>query len=209
MHQRHKVNRTRRKAIMAVLGLMLGGGGLVAVNAITNASSANQAGAGVVRPGVAERLPGVPDGARGEVHRNPALMRLQEETPRPRCHRRRTGPRALARHRALWRPTGQRRWGVSSSPSNVRARGALRDCRVSPGLAGRHMEPVGGRPLLGECAGGACDPEASRSPLSVWVGMPAGSRAGGEVVGLLRCGRTNLLPLTRKCATGLFVATME
>ncbi|MFD4141670.1 DUF1996 domain-containing protein [Streptomyces sp. NPDC058572] len=76
MNQRHKVNRTRRKALIAVAGLVLGSGGLVAVNAAANAGStdARRAG-GIVCPSVQDRLTGVPEGARNEVHRNLDALR--------------------------------------------------------------------------------------------------------------------------------------
>ncbi|MDK1471904.1 DUF1996 domain-containing protein [Streptomyces sp. 549] len=80
MQQRHKVSRTRRKAVFAVVGLVLGGGGLVAVNAGANASDSGkqQASTGAVAcPAVEGRLTNVPAGARAEVDRSLELMRQQ------------------------------------------------------------------------------------------------------------------------------------
>ncbi|MEU9014600.1 DUF1996 domain-containing protein [Streptomyces sp. NPDC048479] len=76
MNQRHKMNRTRRKALLAVAGLVLGGGGLAVVNAGANASSpGGQRAASVVCPSAVERLPDVPAQARAEVRRDLSLMR--------------------------------------------------------------------------------------------------------------------------------------
>jgi hypothetical protein len=59
---------------------VLGGAGLVAVNAGANASTTGeQRGAGVVCPAVEERLPEVPEQARGEVEQNLQLLRQQVE----------------------------------------------------------------------------------------------------------------------------------
>lgn len=80
MHQRHKVNRTRRNALFALAGLVLGGGGLVAVNAAANAGSpGGQRGGSVACPAVEGRLPNIPGQARGEVGRNLQLLRQQIE----------------------------------------------------------------------------------------------------------------------------------
>ncbi|MEV6398885.1 DUF1996 domain-containing protein [Streptomyces sp. NPDC051907] len=78
MNQRHKVNRTRRKALIAVAGLVLGGGGLAAVNAGANATSpGGQQAASVVCPSVEERLPDIPAEARAEVSRD--LRQMQQD----------------------------------------------------------------------------------------------------------------------------------
>ncbi|MFE7774943.1 DUF1996 domain-containing protein [Streptomyces sp. NPDC057445] len=75
MNQRHRANRTRRKAMLAVAGLVLGGGGLVAVNAVANAGgSGEQRAGGVVCPSVEKRLPEIPPRARAEVRRELGLM---------------------------------------------------------------------------------------------------------------------------------------
>ncbi|MFI1466647.1 DUF1996 domain-containing protein [Streptomyces wuyuanensis] len=75
MNQRHRVNRTRRKALLAVAGLVLGGGGLVTVNAVAGASSpAQQRSGAVVCPSVEQRLPSIPPAARTEVRTELGLM---------------------------------------------------------------------------------------------------------------------------------------
>ncbi|MFF3326789.1 DUF1996 domain-containing protein [Streptomyces sp. NPDC002889] len=75
MKQRHKVNRTRRKALLAVAGLVLGGGGLALVNAGANAGTPDDPRAGgIVCPSVADRLPDVPAPARAEVRRDLSTM---------------------------------------------------------------------------------------------------------------------------------------
>ncbi|MEJ8639545.1 DUF1996 domain-containing protein [Streptomyces sp. MS2.AVA.5] len=79
MHQRHKVKRSRRNSLLAVAGLLLGGGGLVAVNAIANAGTATRQSEAVACPSVAERLPQIPGRARGEVDRELALLKQQTE----------------------------------------------------------------------------------------------------------------------------------
>ncbi|MFI9586112.1 DUF1996 domain-containing protein [Streptomyces sp. NPDC052236] len=80
MDQRHRLNRTRRNALIAVAGLVLGGGGLVAVNVAANAGgSGEQRGGSVVCPAVEGQLSAVPQRARGEVDRNLSMMRQQVE----------------------------------------------------------------------------------------------------------------------------------
>ncbi|QKV96927.1 hypothetical protein HUT19_38845 [Streptomyces sp. NA02950] len=71
------MNGTRRKALFGVAGLVLGGGGLVAINVGANAgnSSSDRSAGGVVCPGVADRLGDIPQRAAAEVRRNLELMR--------------------------------------------------------------------------------------------------------------------------------------
>ncbi|MEU2158005.1 DUF1996 domain-containing protein [Streptomyces sp. NPDC019396] len=86
MKQRHKVNRARRKAFIAMAGLVLGGGGLVAVNAAANAGSAGIQRAGVVCPSVRDRLPVIPAEARADVHRELDTMRRDVAAADARLH---------------------------------------------------------------------------------------------------------------------------
>ncbi|WP_405997687.1 DUF1996 domain-containing protein [Streptomyces sp. NBC_00829] len=97
MDQRHKVKRSRRNALLAVAGLLLGGGGLVGVNAIANAGSATGQSENVACPAVAERLPRIPGQARGEVDRELALMKQQTERANARMSRTKGGEEEVVR----------------------------------------------------------------------------------------------------------------
>ncbi|WP_327676995.1 DUF1996 domain-containing protein [Streptomyces sp. NBC_00467] len=73
------MKRSRRNALLAIAGLLLGGGGLVAVNAIANAGTATRQSEAVACTSVAERLPRIPGPARGEVDRELHLLKQQTE----------------------------------------------------------------------------------------------------------------------------------
>ncbi len=107
MHQRHKVKRSRRNALLAVAGLLLGGGGLVAVNAIANAGSATRQSESVACPAIAERLPQIPGQARGEVDRELALMKQQTEWANSRMSRAKGGEDEIVR--IVLHPLGTKR----------------------------------------------------------------------------------------------------
>ncbi|MER7661532.1 DUF1996 domain-containing protein [Streptomyces sp. NPDC096193] len=107
MHQRHKVKRSRRNALLAVAGLLLGGGGLVTANAIANAGTATRQSEAVTCPSVAERLPRIPVPARGEVDRELAL--LTQQTERANARMSRVEGRADKRIRVVLQPLGTER----------------------------------------------------------------------------------------------------
>ncbi|WP_432036098.1 DUF1996 domain-containing protein [Streptomyces cucumeris] len=80
MRQRHKVNGARRKALFGLAGLVLGGGGLMAINVGANASNSGEPSAGgVICPEVKGRLGDIPQAASAEVRRSLDLMRRDIE----------------------------------------------------------------------------------------------------------------------------------
>lgn len=95
MHQRHRLNRRRRNAVIAVAGLMLGGTGLVAVDAGANATSADAQGSDdtISCPAVEKKLPDTPQtGCQRQRAPNLHRLRGQGDRPLPECRERTVAP---------------------------------------------------------------------------------------------------------------------